>query len=134
MAFRYLAECVSEDLPGTKFAQLFLPSQELDQWMKLWKTRIGLSKHSAFDLKNSMLQKNPAFIPRNHWVDKAIQHAEAPNTEVGNSLGVVKNNFNLAEKLLNLVTQPFSEPTADNIDFTYPPKPEERIKNTFCGT
>jgi uncharacterized protein YdiU (UPF0061 family) len=134
LAFRYLADSADADLQGTKFAQLFLPSKDLDLWITLWKARVKQNKLSILDVKNSMLKKNPLFIPRNHWVDKAIQEAEGPKNGTVNLQNENKNDFNLAEKLLTLVTQPFAESRADNVEFTYPPKPGEQIKNTFCGT
>lgn len=83
------------------------------EWHKTW---LALKP----DL-NSMRARNPAVIPRNHLVEKAI------------SAAVEKNDDSLIKRLLEIVKNPFVEP-ADAPEYMNPaPQGGEGYK-TFCGT
>jgi uncharacterized protein YdiU (UPF0061 family) len=71
-----------------------------------------------------MRRANPAFIPRNHRVEEMIRAA------------VDHGDYAPFEALLDVVTRPYDD-RADRPDlarFTDPPRPEERVLETFCGT
>jgi serine/tyrosine/threonine adenylyltransferase len=122
MSFRTLSESVNQSFEDSKFASLFLPKESAKAWFKHWNEKLKLTKRSEVEISASMNLKNPAFIPRNHLIDKAIKEAE------------LKNDFNFAEILLSHVMAPFKAPESKDMEFTYPPKPEEQITKTFCGT
>ena len=64
---------------------------------------------------------NPAIIPRNHLVEKALD-------------AVIEDSDGSAYvRLLQAVTKPF-EDRPDEADLGVPPRPEERVAATFCGT
>ena len=65
-------------------------------------------------------QINPIYIPRNHMVQRAIDRA-------------YENDFSFFEKLLQIITNPFTQ-QADAEEFTLPPTREERVYKTYCGT
>ena len=67
-----------------------------------------------------MKNKNPLFIPRNHLIEKCINDA------------VEKSDFSMANDLLEVLKKPFEY--NEKLSFSDPPKPNEDIKNTFCGT
>jgi len=67
-----------------------------------------------------MKKNNPVIIPRNHWVEKALVSATSGDLTTMNLL-------------LNALEHPY-ENSNDIDEFKQPPKPCERIKNTFCGT
>ena len=68
-----------------------------------------------------MRAANPAFIPRNHQVERAI------------AAGVERADFAPFEALLGILARPFDDqPGAE--DYARPPQPEERVLATFCGT
>ena len=69
----------------------------------------------------SQLSKvNPKIIPRNHQVEKAIQQANQGNYEPLQKMWeALQSPFEIAEQHRYLMT---------------PPKPEERVFQTFCGT
>ena len=67
-----------------------------------------------------MLKINPIYIPRNHLVESVIHQA------------MQENNFSKMRELLELVREPFKEKSKNS--FGLPPKPNEVITNTFCGT
>ena len=63
---------------------------------------------------------NPAFIPRNHLVEEAINKA-------------LIEDFTAFHNLITICTEPFkSQPDFD--DHMKPPNPHEEVKQTFCGT
>ena len=64
---------------------------------------------------------NPAFIPRNHQIEKAIDLAT--NTE----------DFGLMEDLITFLDAPF-ENNQRLHDLGLPPNKGEEVTQTFCGT
>ena len=67
-----------------------------------------------------MLAANPAFIPRNHRVQAALDAAEAGDYEP----------FRI---LLGVIQHPF-EAQPQRSQYAEPPQPSERVLRTFCGT
>jgi uncharacterized protein YdiU (UPF0061 family) len=68
-----------------------------------------------------MRRANPAFIPRNHLVEAALDAA------------VQRNECLPFEELLDVVTQPYKErPHRER--YAMPASPEEYVSQTFCGT
>lgn len=64
-----------------------------------------------------MARHNPRVIPRTHMIEQAIQAA-------------VSGDRNPFDTMLAAVIKPFE----DNDSFNKPPRPEEAIPQTFCGT
>jgi uncharacterized protein YdiU (UPF0061 family) len=95
----------------------FYPQTELFRsFQSHWKPRLLDTK----DLKQRMDAVNPFFIPRNHQIEKAINNA-------------LLDNYTLFNQLNDVLSTPFSERPEFSY-FSNPPKHEEKIKNTFCGT
>ena len=68
-----------------------------------------------------MRRSNPAFIPRNHRVEEAIEAA------------VRRSDFGPFEVLTDVLAKPYDEQP----DFAYladPPGADQRMYRTFCGT
>jgi uncharacterized protein YdiU (UPF0061 family) len=63
---------------------------------------------------------NPIYIPRNHQVEKAIDDA-------------YKGDFTHFEKLINVLSDPFTE-HCEFSDFALAPTKDQRVYQTFCGT
>jgi len=64
---------------------------------------------------------NPAYIPRNHLVEAALEAA------------VDRQDFGPFEELLEVVARPFEDrPGLER--YAAPPEPGERVYQTFCGT
>ena len=64
---------------------------------------------------------NPAFIPRNHLVEEALQAA------------LRSQDFHPFEQLLDVVSHPWEDrPDLDR--YSTPARPEEAVTRTFCGT
>jgi uncharacterized protein YdiU (UPF0061 family) len=64
---------------------------------------------------------NPAFIPRNHVVEAALDVA------------VLRQDFRPFEELLDVVSRPYED--RPNLErYATPASPEECVRQTFCGT
>jgi len=63
---------------------------------------------------------NPVYIPRNHNVDKAIKAS-------------YEEDLNPMNELLDALKDPFEE-NEKYLHLALPPKDEEKILQTFCGT
>jgi uncharacterized protein YdiU (UPF0061 family) len=68
-----------------------------------------------------MRSVNPAVIPRNHLVEEALTAA------------VEHADFRPFEDLLGVLSQPYRDAPGQE-RYTLPPKDEERVLQTFCGT
>ena len=85
-----------------------------------WKARLKQQGTEFSQIQKRMNQNNPLFIPRNHQIERAIQSA-------------YKNDFSVFHEMSQVLSSPFQ----DQPEFSHyarPPRPEENIKNTFCGT
>ncbi|WP_439534832.1 protein adenylyltransferase SelO [Polymorphobacter sp.] len=86
------------------------------EWVKGWLARIGDRREAAALIRRSA----PAVVPRNHVVEAALRAAEAGD------LAPVR-------ALLAALDEPYAE-TAANAAFRVPARPEEVVRETFCGT
>jgi uncharacterized protein YdiU (UPF0061 family) len=98
------------------FHQLSKPnfegSPKLNQWLKDWRKRIDFSS-----AQKTMASVNPAIIPRNHLVEKALSMAE-------------NGHYGFLTTYLEALKTPYIYNTA----FALPPETHERIHRTYCGT
>jgi uncharacterized protein YdiU (UPF0061 family) len=95
---------------------------ELDaQWLGQWRTRMAREPQRAGEHAAFMRRVNPVFIPRNHRIEAAIVAA------------VENENFAPFEELTQVLSRPYEEQPAF-ADYANPPKPDERVLQTFCGT
>jgi uncharacterized protein YdiU (UPF0061 family) len=87
-------------------------------WYSKWMHRIQKQKDGEKTSKLMMLKHNPAVIPRNHLVEKAL------------SLAVIKQDYKLLNDLLAALQNPYE----DSKIFSEPPLEEDKSYKTFCGT
>ena len=73
------------------------------------------------DIYNTMNSVNPIYIPRNHLVERAIK------------LAIEDNNFSYMLELSKILDNPFTKQDVHD-DFSRPPKEDEKVHQTFCGT
>ncbi len=64
---------------------------------------------------------NPAVIPRNHFVEEAISAAG----ETG--------DYAFLEELVSVLASPFAD-QPKNSRYTLPPREDQIVPETFCGT
>ncbi len=96
-------------------------TDDFDIWAKKWQGRLNKEKSTTAEQQALMQSVNPAYIPRNHQVEAAIRAAED------------HNDFTKFDELHNVLQHPF-ELQEGMDDYLLPPKPEEVVLETFCGT
>lgn len=69
-----------------------------------------------------MRAANPAIIPRNHLVEDAI------------SAAVNKGEFEPFEELIAVLARPYEDAPATLGRYADPPRPDQVVRQTFCGT
>ena len=109
------------DEMNSLFLDQFKDKREIEKWIKYWKLSIGKQAVSKTKILKTLQSSNPIFIPRNHLIEKAIK------------LATKDNDFTEMKKLLSILTKPYTERNSYNT-YMNPPKVEERISQTFCGT
>ncbi len=125
---RALIALVETD-PGPLESELFAQHSETDPdgqqasqaWQKRWQARLSHQGRAASEVVALMQDANPVVIPRNHRVEQAI------------SAAVEAQDYAPMQKLLAILERPF-EAQADAAEYRRPPRPEERVLQTFCGT
>ena len=118
LTFRNLSQALLDK--DSLFLDQFKEQDTIKEWLKNWKLEMQNSKQETKQIVKGMESVNPIYIPRNHNVDKAIKAAYKEDLEPMN-------------ELLEALQNPFEE----NIRYSHlaiPPKDEEKILQTFCGT
>lgn len=119
LGFRYL----SFELSGTGSDQcsaLFSEQKGYTSWRQRWLDRLAQQGLAHKTVAAQMNAVNPLLIPRNHLIAQAISHAE--------------DDGDL--RLFNRLQQAWQTPFAGSADadLIAPPKPEQVVQRTFCGT
>ena len=105
----------------TELKALFTQTEKLIDWLEKWQQRCALEKCTENKRKAIMRSVNPVYIPRNHQVEAAIRAAED------------HHDFSVFDALHQVLQTPYSL-QADKEQYQLPPKPEEVVQQTFCGT
>jgi uncharacterized protein YdiU (UPF0061 family) len=101
--------------------ELFAKPEAIDEWLVRWRQRLSLESTNDNQRQASMQSINPVYIPRNHQVEAAIRAAED------------HNDFSVFHALYDVLQKPFERQQGKD-DYMLPPKPDEVVKQTFCGT
>ena len=120
LSFRYLGESlkgINEDLLKAQFQE----HDRLSDWLLKWTKTLKSKNLNKKDVINMMDKTNPFFIPRNHLLEKIIDAATK------------NNDFSQMKILLKVFSNPYKE-QPENEAYSKPPKPNEIVKQTFCGT
>jgi uncharacterized protein YdiU (UPF0061 family) len=120
LTFRRLAQAAENPREPTLLRALFAESPEFDGWLREWQERLAGDPQSSTDRVADMRAANPAFIPRNHRVQAALDAAE-------------RGDYTLFRKLLGILQRPY-EDQPEVSEYGLPPQPSERVLQTFCGT
>ncbi|MEH7125744.1 YdiU family protein [Bacillus sp. JJ1773] len=100
---------------------LLFGTPEYNLWHELWEARLTRQQTSKEATQQLMRNSNPAVIPRNHRVEEALEAA-------------VKNgDYNVMERLLQALSNPFAYTTEQNVYCTIP-DPSKLPYRTYCGT
>jgi uncharacterized protein YdiU (UPF0061 family) len=120
LTFRRLADLAEND-DDAAFAGSFATPEAAGPWLDRWRQRLARESQTPPQRGKAMRAVNPAFIPRNHRVEQAIVAA------------VEEGDFSLFHALLDLLSKPYDDQPAFAA-YAEPPKPAERVLQTFCGT
>ena len=118
LSFRHLSLTLEDQ--DSLFLGQFKEKEKIKEWLEKWKFAL---KQNAPDIKKVieiMDNINPIYIPRNHNVQKAIKAA-------------YQNDLEPMNELLAALKNPFSE-NREYSHLAIPPKEDEKILETFCGT
>ncbi len=117
LTFRRLCDAAEGPAGDTAVRALFKDAGAYDAWAARWRVRLAAEKPPA----DAMRAVNPAFIPRNHLVEAALAAA------------VERSDFQPFEDLLAVLSRPFDDQPG-LAHYATPPRDEERVLQTFCGT
>jgi uncharacterized protein YdiU (UPF0061 family) len=121
LTFRRLAGCADEPANDVSLLELFAPSSGIADWLRRWRERFASEPQDAAERAANMRRVNPAFIPRNHRVEAAL---EAASTH---------EDFGPFHQLLKILEHPYDDQPG-YVEFEQPPALGERVLRTFCGT
>jgi len=122
LTFRRLADAATDREGDTAVRSLFSDPTAFDDWANRWRERLahdgeGTGERSA----GAMRAVNPAFIPRNHLVEEAL------------SAAVQQGDLAAFERLTRVLSRPYDDDPA-LARFSEPPRPDQIVRQTFCGT
>jgi uncharacterized protein YdiU (UPF0061 family) len=121
LTFRRLSDAALDPDGDAEVRRLFVDSTAYDEWAARWRQRIGDEAQDPVARQAAMRTVNPAFIPRNHLIEAVIDAA------------VNRDDFAPFEELLVVLSKPYEDqPTLAG--YAEPPKPHQRVLQTFCGT
>jgi uncharacterized protein YdiU (UPF0061 family) len=121
LTFRRLSDAAADPAADLAVRSLFADPGAYDLWAPRWRWRMGEEGRDPMVIRDAMRAVNPAYIPRNHLVEAALNAA------------IERDDLSLFEQLLEVLSRPFDERTEFE-RYGLPPAPEERVLQTFCGT
>ncbi len=122
LTFRALTdELASEAETHVLSDDVYRLSDAFQPWLADWQVLLKENNIKAATAHNLVLRKNPAFIPRNHWIEAAIKQATD------------HQDFAVFHQLVDVLAKPF-EYSQKNSAFAMAPTPEQEVLHTFCGT
>jgi uncharacterized protein YdiU (UPF0061 family) len=122
LTFRRLSDASQENpAAGERVGALFEDPAAFEDWAVRWRERLSGQAQSAAERRSMMRGANPAYIPRNHLIEEVIVAA------------VEENNLAPFQRLIEVLETPY-EDQPGNERYAAPPRPEEIVHQTFCGT
>jgi len=121
LTFRRLARCVDESADDASLLELFAAPAGITDWLRRWRERLASEPQGNAERAANMRRVNPAFIPRNHRVEAALEAA------------FVRGDLGPFHQLLGILEHPYDDQPGHG-EFEQPPAPGERVHRTFCGT
>ncbi|MGG5822550.1 protein adenylyltransferase SelO [Falsiroseomonas sp. HW251] len=118
LTFRGLADAVAGDVA---VRDRFADPAAFDAWAPRWRERLAAEPMAPSARRDAMCAENPAFIPRNHQVERVIAAA------------VEREDYAPFEALMAVLARPFDDQPGA-ADYAKPPQAEEVVAQTFCGT
>jgi uncharacterized protein YdiU (UPF0061 family) len=114
LAFRRLCDAADGNVDPLR--DMFVDLAAFDAWAAKWR-----QQREAQPIDGAAMRKvNPAFIPRNHRIEAAIQAAQ-------------RDDFAPFEQLVTVLSKPYDD-QPQYAAYAEPPQDDERVTQTFCGT
>ncbi|MEO1121165.1 MAG: YdiU family protein, partial [Pseudomonadota bacterium] len=121
LTFRWLSDLVAREAAAKpENVDHIQEPAAFEPWATRWRARLAEDPTTPPERSAAMRAANPLFIPRNHLVEGALAAAEDGDLEP-------------FERLCRVLSRPFDE-QPDAADLALPPRPEETVVRTFCGT
>jgi uncharacterized protein YdiU (UPF0061 family) len=121
LTFRRLCDAAAGPEGDAGVRTLFADPDAYDGWAAGWRGRLEEESADWQARAAAMRRVNPAFIPRNHLVEAALDAASR------------RQDFQPFEDLLDAVSRPYEDrPGLER--YAIPARPEECVLQTFCGT
>jgi uncharacterized protein YdiU (UPF0061 family) len=117
LSFRQLCDAAQSPAGDAAARARFKDTTAYNGWAERWRVRLA----QEVDPAATMRAVNPAFIPRNHVVEAALAAAGE------------RADFEPFETLLSVLSRPYRDDPAFE-RYATPPRQEERVLQTFCGT
>jgi serine/tyrosine/threonine adenylyltransferase len=121
LTFRRLCDVAADEKAEADVRNLFANPAAYDSWASGWRSRLATERLEPEARAQAMRTVNPAFIPRNHRVEKALDAA------------IEYGDFSPFAELLTVLSRPY-EAQAGFAEYANPPHANERVLWTFCGT
>lgn len=119
--FRFLADAIDSEEKQKQLISILGNQEQGERWVSSWVSQLQQQGMELKSIKSQMNQVNPAYIPRNHLVESAINQF------------IDHNDRTLLDTLLNVLHTPFTQ-QENTEQLQSLPSPTERICQTFCGT
>lgn len=116
LTFRRLADA----LFPTDAADVGLFDPAFAPWIARWRERLSQENAEEEAVRRAMQSTNPLYIPRNHLVEEALAAAYA-------------GDYQPVHRLREVLGEPFVA-QEKYAEYALPPRPEQIVRATFCGT
>jgi uncharacterized protein YdiU (UPF0061 family) len=121
LTFRRLCDAAAKPEDDKKVRALFADPGAYDSWAAGWRWRLEKEPIAGQERAAAMRTASPAFLPRNHMVEAALDAA------------IERQDFQPFEELLEVVSHPYDDrPGMER--YAMQARPEECVRQTFCGT
>jgi uncharacterized protein YdiU (UPF0061 family) len=121
LTFRRLCDAAEDEEADAGGRALCAEPEAYDAWGMSWRARMRRERVDPHERAQAMRGVNPAFIPRNHRVEQALEAAMA------------RADFGPFEELLKVLSRPYEDQEGFE-HYADPPEEGERVIETFCGT
>ncbi len=122
LTFHYLSQLDGQTSARDEaLGKLFEDAGDINTWLQAWRERLAGETRSDEQRQTAMQAVNPVYIPRNHQIEAAIRAAED------------QNDFSVFHELHAVLDRPYVV-QQDRDSYMQPPRAEQEIRQTFCGT
>jgi uncharacterized protein YdiU (UPF0061 family) len=121
LTFRRLCAAAADERADANLRVLFANPGAYDIWAARWRSRTVTDEREPSARAEAMRAVNPAFIPRNHLVEQALNAA------------IDDADFSPFADLMTVLSRPYADQPAF-AEYANPPPADERVFRTFCGT